>query len=238
MRHPRVRLLPTKGRAQMIYSFGGFEEEQMTEKSLCHPPEMLNQLSRRGVLKSLAIAPFLVKNTILKLVWQAAGKTPPLSVAAVLGFLRSLNNAQILLHFKNGQFGAVEDVLGAVASHREHYKPGTGPYEWMSRFNPFSDEVLPGHFLDYALITAGYPRVLSDERKVQNGYRVVLRGEHYTFITDEETVIYMTVTPEQAPPASSLPSAREFPGATPFGTFRPPQASLGGWDTGEAGKWT
>jgi len=190
-------------------------------KSCQERAEMLNQLSRRGVLKSLAIAPFLVKNTILKLVWQAAGKTPPLSVAAVLGFLRSLNNAQILLHFKNGQFGAVEDVLGAVASHREHYKPGTGPYEWMSRFNPFSDEVLPGHFLDYALITAGYPRVLSDERKVQNGYRVVLRGEHYTFITDEETVIYMTVTPEQAPPASSLPSAREFPGATPFGTFRP-----------------
>ncbi len=152
-------------------------------KSCQERAEMLNQLSRRGVLKSLAIAPFLVKNTILKLVWQAAGKTPPLSVAAVLGFLRSLNNAQILLHFKNGQFGAVEDVLGAVASHREHYKPDTGPYEWMSRFNPFSDEVLPGHFLDYALITAGYPRVLSDERKVQNGYRVVLRGEHYTFIT-------------------------------------------------------
>jgi len=39
MRHPRVRLLPTKGRAQMIYSLSGFEEEQTSEK-ISLPPAL------------------------------------------------------------------------------------------------------------------------------------------------------------------------------------------------------
>jgi hypothetical protein len=45
MRRPRVRLLPTKDRAQMIYSLGGFVEKSRRQKNLfatrpkaCHPP--------------------------------------------------------------------------------------------------------------------------------------------------------------------------------------------------------
>ncbi len=37
VRHPRIRLLPTKGNARMIYSLGVFEEE-IVKKSLRHPP--------------------------------------------------------------------------------------------------------------------------------------------------------------------------------------------------------
>ena len=40
MRHPRIRLLPTKGNARIIYSLGVFEEE-IVKKSLRHPPRGL-----------------------------------------------------------------------------------------------------------------------------------------------------------------------------------------------------
>ncbi len=113
----------------------------------------------------------------------------------VLGFVRQSNAIQLSWFYENGSYASREDLLGSkgIQAHREHFVPGTLAYAWMSRMNFFSDAVLPGWTLDFAIITTKYPRNLRGKDgpiPINNGYRLIMYGKDYTFVTDEVGIIY------------------------------------------------
>lgn len=133
--------------------------------------------------------------------------------------MRQSNAIQLSWFYENGSYASREDLLGSkgIQAHREHFVPGTLAYAWMSRMNFFSDAVLPGWTLDFAIITTKYPRNLRGKDgpiPINNGYRLIMYGKDYTFVTDEVGIIYRARTPENPPVASALDDAASFPGAT------------------------
>jgi hypothetical protein len=183
---------------------------------------LLNEIGRRGFLKGGTFAVSLAKNTMLKGLWHLAGAQIPASMPEALAFIRQSNTFQLQLFYRTGLYAPLNDLFKEIIAHREHFKPGTLGYAWMSQLNFFSDEVLPGWMLDFALISEGYPRSLpgyDGPIDVNNGYRLVLRGTVYSFVTDELGIIYRASTLENAPSASSLGAASSFPGAVALGAI-------------------
>ena len=174
---------------------------------------MLKQWSRRVFLGSAVVLFFMGKIALA----QLAGAPPPVSVEQVLAFIRTFNTVQVVLYQQNGRSATQVEVFAEIIKHNEHAKPGT----WMSRFTPMADEVFPGWTLDFAIIP-GESRLMSarqedgSQKPLADGYRLILKGEQYTLITDEGVVIYKAKTPEKVPVATSLPSAADFPGAMPY----------------------
>jgi hypothetical protein len=165
---------------------------------------------------------------MLKGAWQLAGASVPIGIPVMLGFIRQVNTDQRAWHESNSTYAEKEEILGprGIQIHREHYKPGTAAYAWMSHLNLFSDEVLPGWVLDFALIKDGYPKYVNNGQDyVNNGYRLVLRGKQFCFITDEIGVIYQAPTSEILPAAKSLASAASFAHSAAYDIFQP-QVSL------------
>jgi hypothetical protein len=179
---------------------------------------MLNQWSRRGFLGGAVFLCLLVKSVAVRAAWQLAGATPPVSVPAALGFVRQFNTVQAARSDDDKvPWLNLTETYQEIHKHKEHFKPGTLGYEWMSRFTPFAEEIFPGWKIDFALV------------KYSTGYRLVLRGERYCFITDERHMIYEANTPTSVPKAASLSSAAAFPGAVPHDLFHAePTASRGG----------
>jgi len=188
---------------------------------------MLNQLSRRGFFGGAALLFFYTKNAIATGLWQLVGAAPPIGVKEALGFIRQFNTTQLVLYYKNDRHATQDEAFQEMIKHKEHFKPGTLAYAWMSRFNPFSNEVLPGWTLDFSIVHDGYPRHINAQDVVNDGYRFILRGERYTLITDETAVIYQVKTPATGPPASGLAGADTFPGAVPYVDFK---EELSRWD--------
>jgi hypothetical protein len=189
---------------------------------------MLNLIgrNRRGFIANAALLLFVGKNALLDAAWQLAGATPPVSVEAARGFVQQFNTTQLVWYFNNQRHASLDEAYQEIIKHKEHFKPGTGAYSWMSRFNPFSKEVLPGWTIDFVQVQAGYPRWLNDKDEVNDGYRLILRGDRHTIITDEDMVVYQAKTPETVPAAASLQNARDFPGAVPFDLFKDDAVSL------------
>src|SRR5436309_1890965 len=157
---------------------------------------------RRGFLRTGALAFLNLKNVTLRLAWQAAGKQLPVDIEEVFSFTRQANTFAIAWYVEHGRHATRDEVFGKMVEHREHFKPGS----WMSHLNPFSDEIFTGWFLDYANVTRGYPRRINDADEVNDGYRLIVRGESYCIITDESGVIYQAHTPKQVPTAATLDS--------------------------------
>lgn len=167
--------------------------------------EVLNTISRRGVIGGGLAVLLLAKNTLLKGAWKIAGAEIPLDLPSVLGFIRTANSVQRVASIGNETFLSKEDMLLGVASHKEHFSPTNPGYAWMSRFRLAADEVLPGWTLDF------------DWNR--NSYRFVLRGTQYTFITDETGGIYRAQTPQTAPTAKRIQRAADFPSAVGLGAL-------------------
>jgi hypothetical protein len=174
---------------------------------------MRKQWPRRVFFGSAVLLFFMGKIALAQLV----GAPPPVSVEQALGFIRTFNTLQVVLYQQNGKCATQDEAFAEIIKHKEHVKPGT----WMTRFTPMVDEVFPGWTLDFAIIP-GESRLMSAEQEdgsqkpLADGYRLILKGEQYTLITDEGAVIYQAKTPEKLPAATSLPSAAEFPGAMPY----------------------
>lgn len=177
---------------------------------------LLNEVGRRGFLRGALFAASLAKNTTLKGIWYLAGASTPVGMLEALAFIRQSNTLQVVLFYRNGSYASRNDLFREIIAHREHFVPGSLGYAWMSQVNFFSDNVLPGWILDFANTSEGYPRNMPGDDgpiPVNDGYRLVLRGTNYTFITDEVGRIYRAPTLENAPMASSLRDASSFPGA-------------------------
>lgn len=181
--------------------------------------EKLNEWGRRGFLKTGTLALLGLKNSTLRLAWQAVGKELPVGVPEAIAFIRQFNTVQAAFQLGNQRHATLEEVWARFIHHKAHFKPGTLGYAWASRYNPFSQEVLPGWFLDFVIITQGYPKEPLDQEKLYTGFRLVLRGERYCLISDETTIIYQAYTPHVVPAAASLPDAKSFPGAVAYNLF-------------------
>lgn len=179
--------------------------------------EMLNEWSRRGFFGSVAVLPFMGKTTSITRLWDIVGAPPPVRVEEAATFIRQFNTVQAVLYQQNGKSATRDEVFCELIKHREHVRPGN---LW-SRFTPMADEILPGWTLDFAVVP-GESQLMSAEQEdgstkpLADGYRLILKGEQYTLITDEGVVIYKANTPEALPTAPSLSSAAEFPGAKPL----------------------
>lgn len=182
----------------------------------------LDEWQRRGFIKTGALALIGLKNSTLKLAWLAAGKTLPVSVLEALSLVRMINTVQVVWHSKHGKHASREEVLAEILTHVEHFKLGTVAYAWLSRLTPLASEVLPGWTLDYASVSEGYPRRVNPgdaDWVVNDGYRLVLKNDAYSFVSDEAAVIYRAKTPTEVPAAASMERAAVFPGAVPYTQF-------------------
>jgi hypothetical protein len=56
--------------------------------------EKLNELSRRGFMRTAVSAAIMAKNATLRSMWQVAGATVPIGVPEVLGFMRQVNTIE------------------------------------------------------------------------------------------------------------------------------------------------
>jgi exonuclease III len=113
-------------------------------------------LDRRGFIGAVSLASsglLALKNSVVKGAWNLAGAQIPVNRDATLGFVRAVNQVQVSSFYERGRHATTEEFLGAngVPAHREHFKPGELGYVWMSNLNVFSDEVLPGWRMDFAL---------------------------------------------------------------------------------------
>ena len=172
----------------------------------------LNEIGRRGVIQGGLLALFLFKESVLKAAWQIVGEVPPVTVDAALALVRQLNTVAVTQRFKSKTetYPTQKTLLtgeDGLISHKEHFKPGTLAYAWMSRVNFHSDEILPGWILDYVLVDEG------------KGYRLILKGKLITLATDEAAVIYEADTPAEIPKAKSLRHAGDFPQSQPYDKF-------------------
>jgi len=175
--------------------------------------EALNEIGRRGLIKGSILALFMMKESVLRAAWQAAGGDTTLHPHYVIGFVRQFGTFATTMAFNQetesfGAFPSLDEIFKRFIEHKEHFKPGTLAYEWMSRLNFFTpNEPLPGWRLDYATIAP-------------NGFRFTLSSKKYTFALDEDAIIYEAVTPDVLPRAKDLRSAAEFPGATECTQFK------------------
>jgi hypothetical protein len=134
------------------------------------------------------------------------------SVDAALGLVRQMNTIATTFRFKSktNTFPTEQQLMtgpDGLVSLKGQFKPGSSGYEWMSKVNFSSDEVLPGWKLDYYLAGSG------------KEYCLILTSKVITLATDEEVVIYEAVTPPETPKAASLKRAAEFPNSQPYNKF-------------------
>jgi hypothetical protein len=167
--------------------------------------EVLNTISRRGVIWGGVTALLLAKNAIMQAAWKVAGVEAPVDLPTALGLVRTANTVQSNAFLSSGTHLSKEDMLLGVASHKEHFPPNSPGYGWMSRLRPASNEPIPGWSLDFVWD--------------QKSYRFILRGAQYTIVTDEVAGIYRARTPQTAPTAQHLQRAADFPGAVGLGAI-------------------
>jgi hypothetical protein len=98
----------------------------------------LDQWERRGFMKTGALAVVGLKNSILKLAWEAAGATVPVSVQEALGFIRTLNTIQTSSRSSHeGKHATLGELFGpeGILMDLRNFKPGTLAFGWASRLN-------------------------------------------------------------------------------------------------------
>jgi hypothetical protein len=178
--------------------------------------DMLNLVSRRGIIGGGLLVFLLAKNALVTAAWQVAGAPlPAVEQDLVLGFLRTASTVQRKHYQETGtHYLRVEDMHADIVAHKAHFEPGTLAYAWASVYRPSSKEVLPGWTLDFAAVEYGKPTGREDNI---NGYRIILRGEDFVFITDEEVGIYRASVSANMPAAKDLKRAADFPGAIGLG---------------------
>jgi hypothetical protein len=90
--------------------------------------ETLDGWQRRGFIRTGTLALIALKNSTLKLAWQAAGKTIPVTLQEALSLVRMINTVQTIWHHSHGKHASREEVLANILTHLEHFKPGTVGY--------------------------------------------------------------------------------------------------------------
>jgi hypothetical protein len=172
---------------------------------------------------------FTLKNSALKGVWGLARTPIPITRDVATGFIRAVNQVQVVSFYDQGRHATREEFLGAngVLAHREHFKPGELGYAWMSNLNVFSDEVLPRWKMDFALTNESTTLDTGEGRVTLNtGYRLILVGEDEVIITDHRGVIYLADKTSYLPSAKELPSAKDYPGALGLSKYVTPKRSI------------
>ena len=174
----------------------------------------LNIISRRGLIGGSVAALFLAKNTLLSAVWQLAGQTVAVENAVALGFVRQVNTAAYALtaaseNLSSARHPGRDEIFALIASHREHFAPGTSGYEWMRRFRPAAgDDALATWKNAYAIVRGRLDATIYGA----DGYRFAIYNETTVFVTDEYGLIYQAPMPEGGmPDISKLASASDFP---------------------------
>jgi hypothetical protein len=188
--------------------------------------ELLNQISRRGILKSVGLFAgtgfFQLKHSTLRFLWGFSQDGPPISIHHVMGLVRTLNTLAFALYAKYGVYPDLPTLLGeeGLLSMKGRFKPGMRSYEWASRLNFLSDEILPGWFIDYTP-RSNSPHINPPTHTGQ-GCMLVVTGAKSVVVSDETAVIYCADKPVTAPKAKDLARAQDYPGAKPFTEYAEP----------------
>jgi hypothetical protein len=124
-----------------------------------------------------------------------------------LALTRTINTIEVVHFYKTGVYADRAALLDYLREQKNDTKAGGRVREWTSRLNFFSDEILPGWFMDYEM------------KPGNTGYILILTGsdeeQKSVVITDEKAVIYRA-TPyatDRLPTAREITRAQDFPGA-------------------------
>jgi hypothetical protein len=176
--------------------------------------------NRRGWIGGTTAMLLIAKNTSLTHAWEAFGAEVAVDLGVARAFVGQFNTCSKALLARNDHHGTLPEVMARIVSHKQHFQPDdifNLGYLWMSNLRPANKEVLPGWTIDYAIITDGYPRPAKwaegKPDEYPDGYRLVLRGEHSTLVTDEDMIVYNVPTIDNPPAAKDLERASDYPGA-------------------------
>lgn len=150
------------------------------------------------VVLTVLIAGCLVRSSVGQ---GSASQSSVADTGSALNLVRTLNTVQATFLLETHSYASREAMLGEKGLKQQAPKS-----DWARQINYSSDEILPGWKIDFAL--------------APNGYRLVLVGPKDIFISDESAVIYRAILGQSRPSASTLKSARSFPGAVPFDEFQ------------------
>jgi hypothetical protein len=177
---------------------------------------MLNCISRRGFVGGAVLTAFLAKNFVLTKVWAAAGAPVPLTPLDIRAFMSLANTEMLANYFRDGKHMDRDSMLAQVASHKEHFKPTDGAYNWMSQFTPGgAPHIFPGWTLNFLSRPKGQIEHDHEGREFQfaAGFIYTMTDGKVIFITDELSWIYVAPVPPNPTDISKLTGAKDFPGA-------------------------
>jgi hypothetical protein len=177
---------------------------------------ILNCISRRGFIGGAVLTAFLVKNFVLTKAWAAAGVPIPLTPVDIRAFMCLANTEMYANYFRNGKHMDRDSMLAQVASHKEHFKPTSGAYNWMSQFTPGgAPHIFPGWTLNFLSRPKGQIDHDHEGKEFQfaTGFIYSMTDGKVIFVTDELSWIYVARVPPNPIDISKLTSAKDFPGA-------------------------
>jgi len=135
-----------------------------------------------------------------------------------LALTRTINTIEVVHFYKTGIYADRAALVDYLREQKNDTKAGGRVREWTSRLNFFSDEILPGWFLEYEVKpgNTGYILILtgSDEKQKTGSNE----GQKSVVITDEKAVIYRA-TPyatDRLPAAREIARAQDVPGEAPI----------------------
>ena len=176
---------------------------------------MLNCISRRGFVGGAVLTAFLGQNFVLGKVWAAAGVPVPLTPVDVRAFMCLANTEMYVNYRRDGKHMDRDSMLAQVASHKEHFKPTNGAYNWMSQFTPGgAPHIFPGWTLNFLSRPKGQIEQDHEGKEFQfaTGFIYSMTDGKVIFITDELSWVYAARAPQNPIDISKLTGAKDFPG--------------------------
>lgn len=169
------------------------------------------QFSRRGFVAGLTATALFIKN---KAVWAAWDITqsgaPPMEHAQALGLIRTINISALHFHHENGEYPNQVDLLTTVIAHKDKViDPNDPNLAYFRAMTPNGSQIIPGWTLDHV--------------QLNGGYRTILAGPDWVYISSHTGVIYQVASrPSVMPKAIELiVGAEDFPNSYPLGGIPP-----------------
>lgn len=150
---------------------------------------------RRNFIKGVTVSAFMLRNSMLKAMWQITGQEAPEPVVWARAILAQFQTNMEMFRKKDGHYPSPDVVWGYIIGKIEKSKDKP-PF----KIDPHAKEIIPGWTFDFA--------------EKPKGYVIVFKGPVYTLISGQskDTPIFQLSTQPNQPKASEVPSALDYPG--------------------------